>query len=107
MILPTPQVNSRLQYGRQNDLFARPRRVVALACTLLAGLALIGCPKSPNSDTPSDSPAPSQDSTSVKDHPTDTSISTGAQIADPSWQSQFAAVLSGQHDTLLITEQAI
>ncbi len=92
---------------RQNDGNTPSPTAVLIACALLAGLALSGCQKPPSSDAVSTSPAPPQDSTSVKTQLAESSLSTETQTADSDWQSQFAAVLAGTDDTLLIADRAI
>lgn len=102
MILPTPQVDARQNNGRQNDRFHPPQRAtILILSTVLAGLVLSSCQR------PNSSPAPPQDSASIKNQPAESSISTDNPPADSNWQSQFAAVLSGADDTLLIADQAI
>lgn len=107
MILPPHQVDSRQKYGWQHDRIQPRQQTITFAFALLAGWMLTGCQKPSASSTPLDIPAPSQDAASVENPIADTTILTTDPTANSSWQSQFAAVLSRQHDTLLITEQAI
>ncbi|MEO8268370.1 MAG: hypothetical protein ABI557_01545, partial [Aureliella sp.] len=103
MILPNPQVDSRQNNGRQNARYPEPQQIIVLAYVLLVGLTLIGCQNRSDSNAPPDAPAPSQDSASASIQFPDTPIST----EDSNWQSQFAAVLDGADDTLLIADRAI
>ncbi len=74
---------------------------------LLACLALLGCQKSDSAHAPSNSPAPSQDSASVDSQPNQPQNSAVDLTSVAEWESQFAAVLSGEEDTLLFADRAI